>query len=68
MKEIDKIRQAYKNKIQSHEYVFCHYKKFDYNILKYILYKKKGGSGDNGSYNDIIIMADTETSKKKLDE
>lgn len=68
MKEIDKIRQAYKNKIQSHEYVFCHYKRFDYNILKYILYKKKGGSGDNGSYNDIIIMADTETSKKKPDE
>ena len=68
MKEIDKIREYYKTKIQAHEYQFCHYKKFDYSILKYIMYKKKGGSGDHTSFNDVIIMADTETSKKKPDE
>ena len=64
MKEIDRIRESYRKKIQSHEYKYCHYKRFDYNILKYIMYKKKGGSGDHTSFNDVIIMADTETSKK----
>ena len=68
MKEIDRIRESYRKKIQSHDYTYCHYKRFDYNILKYIMYKKKGGSGDHSSFNDIIIMADTETSKKKPDE
>lgn len=68
MKEIDRIRESYRKKIQSHEYKYCHYKRFDYDILKYIMYKKKGGSGDHSSFNDVIIMADTETSKKKPDE
>ena len=67
MRDIDKIKQYYKNKIQSYEYQFCHYKKFDYSILKYIFYKSKGGSGTYTTYNDVIIMIDTETSKKVPD-
>ena len=67
MRDIDKIKEYYKNKIQFYEYQFCHYKKFDYSILKYIFYKCKGGSGTYSTYNDVIIMIDTETSKKKPD-
>ena len=64
----DQITKAYEEKIRSAPYVFCHYKKFDYNILKYIRYLNTAGIGEHTSYNDIIIMADTETSKKHPDK
>ena len=67
MRKADLIHQYYKQQIHSIPYVFCHYKKFDYNILKYIWNIRPGGSGDHTSMNDVIIMADTETSKKKPD-
>ena len=42
-----------------------YWSEFDYTLLsKVILSHKKAGRGDNGSYNDVIIMCDTETSKK----
>ena len=43
-----------------------HYSKFDYSILSNILYITPAGRGDKKTYNDVIIMCDTETSKKKL--
>lgn len=65
---IDQIERSYRAQIKSIEYKFCHYKQFDYTLLKYITYKRKPGRGDHASYNDIIIMCDTETSKKHPDK
>ena len=45
-------------------YIRSHFKSFDYSILSKILYIRRPGRGDNDSYNDCIIMLDTETSKK----
>lgn len=58
--------------LQSRQYWFdtnCPYKmvyftEFDYTILAKIPYRAKSGRGDNATYNDAVIMADTETSKK----
>ena len=63
----DLIKKEYEKKIRSIEYVYCHYKQFDYNILKYIWSFWTAGVGERASYNDVIIMADTETSKKVPD-
>lgn len=41
-----------------------HYTEFDYSIMSKIKYIIPRGRGDKKSVNDIIIMADTETSKK----
>ena len=68
MKQIDNIHRAYERNILDHKYVFCHYKKFDYSLLRYIWYERQPGMGSKDSYNDVIIMADTETSKKRPDE
>ena len=47
-------------------YTMCYWSEFNYDILKdVVVTHKKAGRGDNGSYNDIIIMCDTETSKEK---
>ena len=68
MREADKIRMAYEKQIKAIPYQFVHYKKFDYDQLRYIFYEFTRGSGRRVSYNDIIIMGDTETSKKRPDE
>ena len=65
---IDQIERSYRAKINEKPYIYVHYKKFDYKILQMIMYKKKPGMGDKSSYNDIIIMCDTETSKKHPDK
>lgn len=67
MRKADLIKKEYEKSVQSEPYVFCHYKQFDYNKLKYIFYKRSAGLGDPSSTNEVIIMADTETSKKKPD-
>lgn len=46
------------------DYEMCHYSEFDYWILRKISYIRRPGPSDNAAYNDVIIMADTETSKK----
>ena len=51
-------------KIQGTRYEFCFWKSWDYTILKNITYKLKPGKWGY-TYNDITIMADTETSKKR---
>ena len=63
----DEVLKVFRRKIQATPYRFCHYKQFDYDLLKYIPYIYTAGHGERVSYNDIIIMADTETSKKKPD-
>lgn len=68
MKQVTNIHRAYENTILDHKYVYCHYKKFDYALLKYIWYERQPGMGSKDSYNDVIIMCDTETSKKRPDE
>lgn len=48
-------------------YQLTYYSEFDYDILgNTILYFKKAGRGDTVTYNDVIIMMDTETSKQKV--
>ena len=68
MRQQDKIKKAFEQKVLSFDYSFCHYKQFDYSKLKYIYYFYSAGRGRNETYNDVIIMADTETSKKRPDE
>ncbi len=67
MREADLIHKAYERSIQAQQYIFCHYKKFNYDLLKYIWFMHTVGVGQRSSYNDVIIMADTETSKKHPD-
>ena len=62
--DLCKIKHDYLLKYQP--YAMCHYSQFNYGILtKNIISRKKAGRGDNSTYNDIIIMADTETSKSR---
>ena len=68
MRQADMIQKAYKQTIWEHNYTFCHYKQFDYSLLRFIWYLNTAGQGERTTYNDVIIMADTETSKKKPDE
>lgn len=49
---------------QSQGYSMQPWDSFDYEILNRIRCIKKAGVGDNSTYNDCLIMADTETSKK----
>ena len=50
---------------QSQGYSMQPWDSFDYNLLDHIRCIKKAGRGDNSTFNDCIIMADTETSKKR---
>ena len=68
MRNRDKYLKVYEQKVQEMPYEYVHYKKFDYNKLQYIPYLYTAGQGRRVSYNDVIIMIDTETSKKKPDE
>jgi len=49
---------------QNCPYQMLHWSDFDYTILNRIWTRKRNGRGMNVEYNDIIIAADTETSKK----
>lgn len=50
------------------KYHFTFWDKFNYSYLENIMYIKRAGRNDNDTYNDCIIMFDTETSKKKKGE
>ena len=63
-KELYALRQDYIR--QNIPYQFIHHSKFKYEILDNIMYSKRPGIGSNKTYNDCIIMFDTETSRKKL--
>ena len=60
--ELEKIRSHW---ISNHiKYQLIKFDLFDYSILSNIMYSKRPGKGNNDSWSDAIIMADTETSKK----
>ena len=48
---------------ESFQYQHLYWKEFDYTKLSHIMQRRQAGHGNNSSHNDIIIMADTETSK-----
>lgn len=61
--ELYNIRKA--NMANQIKYSRMHYKKFNYNILSSIMHITKGWGDNAKTFNDVIIMADTETSKEK---
>ena len=63
-KELYQIR---KEKVQRRKYLMCAWDKYNYSFLQNIMYVYRSGRGDNSSYDDCIIMLDTETSKKDSD-
>lgn len=63
-KELYKLRTEWLQK--HHKYTMTEYDKFDYTILNNIMYTRRSGRGNNDSWSDAIIMADTETSKKSV--
>lgn len=63
--ELIKVKQKFIERYIPYQLTF--YSEFDYDMLgNTILYFKKAGRGQNVTYNDVIIMADTETSKQKV--
>lgn len=64
---MNKIRTGNQRKrllIGQQSYCFIYYKYFDYSRLQYIRTLYRNGKKTGESYNDVIIMADTETSKE----
>ena len=59
--ELYKLRHEIVNR---RKYVYCYWKDYNYTFLQNIMYVFRSGRGDNTSYDDCIIMFDTETSKK----
>ena len=57
---------AYRKKyFDKWNYNFIYWSRFNYDYLSNIMYVKRAGRNDNDTYNDCIIMFDTETSKKQ---
>ena len=50
--------------VQKRKYIMCYWENYNYTFLQNIMYIYRSGRGDNSSYDDCIIMLDTETSKK----
>ena len=57
-------RKGY-NFFKDREYKFCYWKEFDFSVFDYIYVRHTKGK-KKISYADVIVMADTETSKKGL--
>ena len=60
--KVSKLRQE-KAAYYRGKYQLVRWDKYKYRKLKNIMYLRRAGHADNDSYNDCIIMADTETSK-----
>lgn len=67
-KELYALRQAWMQ--ENIPYQCCHHSLWRYEILDNIMYKTRPGRRKKGakpkSYNDVFIMFDTETSRKKI--
>ena len=50
------------------KYQMCEWNKWNYDILNKITWSRRSGRGRNDTWSNAIIMADTETSKKKDSE
>lgn len=59
VKELRQIKASY----YKDKYQLIRWDKFKYRKLNNIMYIKRAGRGNNDTYSDCIIMADTETSK-----
>ena len=59
--QLFQIRKKY---FQKWKYRLTYWENFNYEKLSNIMYIKRAGRNDNDTYNDCIIMFDTETSKK----
>ena len=46
------------------EYKMLYWEDFDFSLLKHIIVKRRSNKSQT-TYNNVIIMADTETSKKE---
>ena len=64
--ELYKIRYKYFHEYWKYKMIL--WDKFNYEKLSNIMYLKRAGRNDNDTYNDVIIMFDTETSKKYADK
>ena len=49
-------------------YKRLYFQDFDYSLLEHIMQRRQRGRGNSKRYNDVIIMADTETSKARPGE
>lgn len=65
-KELYNIRKSWLNR--NVKYRLLHFDQFNYEILSNIMYRRKSGRGFKETVNEVIIMADTETSKKPNSE
>lgn len=61
-KELYDFRKGYFQ--EHHKYGLHYYKNVDFSLLSKICYRKRTGRGSNNSVNEVVIMGDTETSKK----
>ena len=60
-KELYQLRYE---KVNKRKYIRCYWENYNYSWLQNIMYVFRSGRGNNDSYDDCIIMLDTETSKK----
>lgn len=63
--ELYKIRKKY---IDAQPYTMAHHSEYNYKILDNIMYERRAGRGTQPTYNNVVIMADTETSKSKKND
>lgn len=59
-----KLEQARRRRIEKIDYECKYWKDYDYTQLKVVPYKTTRGNGEHHTYNDLVCMLDTETSKK----
>ena len=65
--ELYAIKQKFIEKYIPYQLTF--YSEFDFDTLgETIIYNKKAGRNNNITYNDVILMMDTETSKLKIND
>ena len=64
-----KLKKVKENNLHGIQYSMQYWEDFDYSILDNIMYRIPNGKRkDRRSYNEIVIMLDTETSKTKENE
>lgn len=62
----EELYQINKRWFSERAYQFTYWDEFDYSILNHIMYRHYSGRKHEKTCNEVFIMADTETSKKRL--
>ena len=65
-KELEQLRTKWVH--TNVKYKMCSWNKWNYDVLDNIMYSRRSGRGSHDSWSNAIIMADTETSKKRNSE